>query len=188
MTTLPDWIAYPLWYLAIGSGLLVLALVAVQIKKLLFPSFAQKLVDATEPTDKPTLTLASIKEFLGGACLAVPLWPLAIGILIHDRWKSRHAYHWTGEERDRPDLRFNSYGGLVGIVSVAQAEADNIILDPHCPAEPFGHLHHGWLRFLARKPEGGELWSFEKEIRGSLYQGYAWVVDGQIQAEFTAYG
>jgi hypothetical protein len=188
VTSLPNWSTYLLWYLAIGAGLLIVALVAVQIKKRLFPSFAQKLLDATQPTDKPQPTLASIKELLVGICLVVPLWPVAIGVLIHDRWNSRHAYRWTGEEQDRPDLRFNAYGGLIAKVSVAQAEADNIILDPHCPAEPFGHLHHGWLRFLARQPEGGELWSFEREVRDSLFQGYAWVIDGQIQSEFTAYG
>jgi hypothetical protein len=41
---------------------------------------------------------------------------------------------------------------------------------------------------LDKRTEDAELWSFQKELRSSLLQGYAWVKDGKIQTEFVAYG
>ena len=188
MDLLSSALQYLYWYLGIGVALLVITAGAVQVKKRLFPSFAEKLLNATAPDKKKTFGLADVKELLGGATLFITVWPIAIGVLAHDRWPWRRRSKWPSLQDDDPQKDFDAYGALLTQVSVEQAERDNLIIDAHCPAKPFGHLHHGWRRFLDQQTEGAELWFFEKERRASLMQGYAWVKDGLIQCEFVAYG
>lgn len=179
---------YLSWYLGIGVALLVITVGAIQIKKRLFPSFAQKLLNATAPDKKKAFGLTDLRELLGGGALVIAVWPVAIGVLVHDRWPWRRRSRWSSLRDEDPQRDFDAYGALRTQVSVEQAERDNLIIDAHCPAKPFGHLHHGWRRFLDQQTEGAELWFFEKERPASLMQGYAWVKDGLIQCEFVAYG
>jgi hypothetical protein len=179
---------YLYWYLGLGAALLVVTVGVIQIKKRLFPSFAEKLLNATASDKRKTFGLVDVQELLGGATLFITVWPLAIGVLIHDRWPFRRRSRWASSGLDDPQKDFDAYQTLVAQVTVEQAERDNLIIDAHCPAKPFGHLHHGWLRFLDKRTEHAELWSFQKELRSSLLEGYAWVKDGKIQAEFVAYG
>jgi hypothetical protein len=183
-----DLITYLYWYLGIGAGLLLVTAGGLQIKKSLFPSFAEKLLAATAQDKKKASNLADVRELLGGAALVIAVWPLAIGVLVHDRWPSRRRNRWSSLRDEDPQRNFDAYQALLAQVTVEQAERDNLIIDAHCPATPFGHLHHGWLRFLDKRSEDAELWSFEKEHRVNFLQGYAWVKYGQIQAEFVAYG
>jgi hypothetical protein len=183
-----EFITYLYWYLGIGASLVFVTAGGLQIKKRLFPSFAQKLQAATAADKKKAFNWGDVRELLGGAALVIAVWPLAIGVLAHDRWSSSRHSKWSSLRDEDPQEDFDAYQALVAQVTVEQAERDNLIIDAHCPAAPFGHLHHGWCRFLEKRTENAELWSFEKERRSSLLQGYAWVKDGQIQAEFVAYG
>lgn len=176
------------WYLGIGASLVLVTAGAIQIKKRFFPSFAEKLLNATAEDKKKAFGLADVRELLGGGALVIAVWPLAIGVLIHDRWPFRRRSRRASSGLDNPQKDFDAYGALVAQVSLEQAERDNLIIDAHCPPMPFGHLHHGWRRFVSEPPEGAELWFFEKELRSSLIQGYAWVQDGLIKSEFVAYG
>jgi hypothetical protein len=58
MDLLSSALQYLYWYLGIGVALLVITVGAVQVKKRLFPSFAQKLLNATAADKKKAFGLA----------------------------------------------------------------------------------------------------------------------------------
>jgi hypothetical protein len=121
------------------------------------------------------------------------LWPLAIVIVLYDRF---HQDRWE----PHPEAAFTCRSQhLVRVVTPKAAQAEAKVFDPlgRVPDLPFGHLNAGWCALLAGKQEMDELWYFEVPgnepdsvaqqwpVPQGAKRGYALVRSGKVRAEFV---
>ena len=128
--------------------------------------------------------------------LITGVWPIALWMLIVDRLRKQNIKpKKTPEELFAVKPHF-----LRKKVTVAQAEAQEIYLDPLrvTPALPFGHLSDAWNAFKISIEANDELWTFtvpkgepigEYEMPSDAeMSGYALVRNGKIVGEFVCEG
>jgi hypothetical protein len=123
------------------------------------------------------------------------IWPVILLILLVMLIKGPDS-HRDPEPEDKFDCKLHS---LRRKVTPVIAEAEAIIVDPkgRVPSKPFGHLHEGWKKFLNQGEPGDDLWTFTLEgeapyrpadvpwtQRDGRKEGFAWVRDGKVKAEF----
>ena len=121
------------------------------------------------------------------------IWPLALGMFLHerlfDRPKPTPIYRtWTATPES-----------LIEKLAVNSIEQQQIYSDPlnAVPPVPFGHLHDAWQRFCQTLQEGDQLWSFKIDTREDdgldylnrrgIVEGYAVLRSGEISGEFFAH-
>lgn len=131
---------------------------------------------------------------IGMVLLMLILWPLiAFGIAL-DPWITSVGY-WLNRRRDRFKCRPEH---LLGCLSIEQAEANAVVIDPRqrVPNLPFGHLNAAWQEFKQKKKfwyrlrqfsipgtpplKGDAQWSAQRGWK----LGYAWVSLWRVKAEF----
>lgn len=110
----------------------------------------------------------------GLVCLVGPL----LGVWVFKAWREQRE----SDAHDQGPSFSVQPVDLVRPLTVADAEQAGRIQDPlqAVPALPFGHLHPAWLRFVAQRPAGAQLWTFDCEWTdpwGCVHarRGYVWV-------------
>ncbi|QWE02058.1 hypothetical protein [Polynucleobacter sp. JS-JIR-II-b4] len=185
-----SWSHYLLIYIV--PGVLMAAYFLINAWKERPGEFAKGLMKAV---GKEVSFVDQLKEFLvycfATACVLLG-WPgFVIYYLIHKKDEAANQA-W----QKLPDF-YCSPKYLISQVNPIDVEIASYVIDPlsAVPALPFGHLNHGWLRFLADATDGDdEVWSFyiPKGSRTGKYQsqcssdirGYAKVRNKKILSEF----
>jgi len=184
-----------LWYGGLGAvALAVCRLITWVRTRKDKDNFVSSLMRSLEPARLPWVNRL---RTVGLWVLVLFLWPLAVGIAVSDLIGEFRRSRRPQRKVD-PEDRFFAKGHLIEEVSVAVAESQERHTDPlgYVPAQPFGHLHLGWKRFLEHQPDGAVLWSFHRPTDDKLKwsfdrangtaRGYCWVADGKVVGEFIA--
>ena len=191
-----DWI----WLYA-GVGLIsfpvLRALVYIFHRQESPTAWAQEVKAALEKERSTSEQAKKIIAWFGMLVVVSLIWPvttlIAIYALVFDK-QSKPRYN-SDEERFSCDKN-----DLIQLVNALEIEAVSYVIDPlgRVPNVPFGHLHKGWIDFLAQLDPADELWSFKtkgwtSDSRDSpkysrprnVSSGFAIVRNKKIVAEFV---
>ena len=189
-----DWF---LLYVGVGAiSFPVLRLLVYVFHRKQSPSvWAQEVIAAFE---KEKTLVDQIKKgivWFGSVMLFCLIWPIAVMVGLYALFFDQQAPSYRSDE---PSFICQKES-LIKQVEPLEVEAANYVTDPlgRVPNTPFGHLHQGWINFLAQLEPTDQLWSFRTKGRSidpddspkysklrNVKSGFAILRDRKIVAEF----
>ena len=191
-----DWI----WLYA-GIGLIsfpvLRALVYIFHRKESPTAWAQEVKAALEKERSNSEQVKKILAWIGMLVVVTLIWPVTTLIAIYALFFDKQSNPRYNSDEDDFSCKKKD---LVQLVNALQIESASYVTDPlgRVPNVPFGHLHKGWINFLAQLEATDELWSFKTKGWASdspnspkysrprnVSSGFAIVRNKKIVAEFV---
>ncbi len=179
----PDWLPYLQGYGALGAVTCV-AFICFAVPRATKSSALLQAISPPPPPKQPLISrvLKNVFSKMCAVAIMVSLWPLvwtAAAFMLYEK---------IVEKNRRKNAVFCvKRKHLKELTEIHTVEKNNLIHDPlnSVPNLPFGHLNSVWSQFLARQPQGAQLWSFECSWLGplgnpELRTGYVWLLDKTI--------